>query len=95
MKDGGYQNDRLATYLIPTALDAPHIRTILVENPYSGGPFGAKGIGELPMDGPAPAIIAAIHDATGVWLDEVPATAEKVLAALQGKGEEGRGKGTT
>jgi CO/xanthine dehydrogenase Mo-binding subunit len=81
MKDGGYQNDRLATYLIPTALDAPSIHTILVENPYSGGPFGAKGIGELPMDGPAPAIIAAIHDATGVWLDEVPATPEKVLAA--------------
>ncbi len=81
MKDGGYLNDRLATYLIPTALDAPRIRTILVENPYSGGPFGAKGIGELPMDGPAPAIIAAIHDATGVWLDEVPATPEKVLAA--------------
>ncbi|HEV2672008.1 MAG TPA: xanthine dehydrogenase family protein molybdopterin-binding subunit [Gemmatimonadales bacterium] len=85
MKDGGYQNDRLATYLIPTALDAPHIRTILVEDPYSRGPFGAKGIGELPMDGPAPAIIAAIHDATGVWLDEVPATPEKVLAALSGK----------
>jgi CO/xanthine dehydrogenase Mo-binding subunit len=81
MKDGGYQNDRLATYLIPTALDAPRIRTVLVENPYSRGPFGAKGIGELPMDGPAPAIIAAIHDATGVWLDEVPATPEKVLAA--------------
>ena len=81
MKDGGYQNDRLATYLIPTALDAPRIRTILVENPYSRGPFGAKGIGELPMDGPAPAVIAAIHDATGVWLDEIPATPEKVLAA--------------
>ena len=81
MKEGGYQNDRLATYLIPTALDAPRIRTILVENPYSRGPFGAKGIGELPMDGPAPAIIAAIHDATGVWLDEIPATPEKVLAA--------------
>jgi CO/xanthine dehydrogenase Mo-binding subunit len=81
MKDGGYQNDRLATYLIPTALDAPRIKTILVENPYSRGPFGAKGIGELPMDGPAPAIIAAIHDATGVWLDEIPATPEKVLAA--------------
>jgi len=81
MKDGGYQNDRLATYLIPTSLDAPRIRTILVENPYSRGPFGAKGIGELPMDGPAPAIIAAIHDATGVWLDEIPATPEKVLAA--------------
>jgi CO/xanthine dehydrogenase Mo-binding subunit len=83
MKDGGYQNDRLATYLIPTALDAPNIRTILVGSPYSGGPFGAKGIGELPMDGPAPAIIAAIHDATGVWLDEIPATPEKVLDAMR------------
>ncbi len=81
MKDGRYLNDRLATYIIPTALDAPRLKTILVENPYSGGPFGAKGIGELPMDGPAPAVIAAIHDATGVWLDEVPATPEKVLAA--------------
>ena len=81
MKDGGYQNDRLATYLIPTALDAPRIHTILIENPYSRGPNGAKGIGELPMDGPAPAIVAAIHDATGVWLDEIPATPEKVLAA--------------
>src|SRR5213594_2932878 len=83
MKDGGYQNDRLATYLIPTALDAPRIRTILVENPYSRGPFGAKGIGELPMDGPAPAVIAAIHDAIGVWIDEVPATPEKVLEAMR------------
>jgi CO/xanthine dehydrogenase Mo-binding subunit len=81
MRDGRYLNDRLATYIIPTALDAPRLKTILVENPYSGGPFGAKGIGELPMDGPAPAIIAAIHDATGVWIDEVPATPEKVLAA--------------
>ena len=92
VKDGSYQNDRLATYLIPTALDAPRIRTILVENPYSRGPFGAKGIGELPMDGPAPAIIAAIHDATGVWLDEIPATPEKVLSALNGTRDTGHGK---
>src|SRR2546430_1666252 len=91
VKDGGYQNDRLATYLIPTALDAPRIRTILVDNPYSRGPFGAKGVGELPMDGPAPAIIAAIHDATGVWLDEIPATPEKVLSALNGTRDTGHG----
>jgi CO/xanthine dehydrogenase Mo-binding subunit len=87
MRDGRYLNDRLATYLIPTTLDAPRIRTILIENPYSRGPFGAKGIGELPMDGPAPAVIAAIHDATGAWIDEVPATPEKVLEALHGKRE--------
>lgn len=82
MEDGGYVNDRLATYIIPTSLDAPRIKTVLVENPYSGGPFGAKGIGEIPMDCPAPAVIAAIHDATGVWLDELPATPEKLLAAM-------------
>ena len=81
--DGGrVLNDRLATYIIPTSLDAPRIRTVLVENPYSGGPFGAKGIGEIPMDAPAPAVVAAIHDATGVWLDEIPATPEKLFAAL-------------
>lgn len=80
--NGAFVNDRLATYIIPTSLDAPRIKTVLVENPYSGGPYGAKGIGEIPMDCPAPAVIAAIHDATGVWLDEIPATPEKLLAAL-------------
>jgi len=80
--DGRYLNDRLATYLIPTALDAPHIRSILVEKPYSGAPHGAKGIGELPMDVGAPAVVAAIHDATGVWIHDLPATPERILAAL-------------
>ncbi|MGH2456351.1 MAG: xanthine dehydrogenase family protein molybdopterin-binding subunit, partial [Candidatus Limnocylindria bacterium] len=82
--DGRYLNDRLATYLIPTALDAPHIRTILVEKPFSGAPHGAKGVGELPMDVGAPAVIAAIHDATGVWIHDLPATPERILAALTG-----------
>jgi CO/xanthine dehydrogenase Mo-binding subunit len=82
LQDGRYLNDRLATYLIPTALDAPHIRSILVEAPYSGSPHGAKGVGELPMDVGAPAVVAAIHDATGVWIHDLPATPEKILAAL-------------
>jgi len=82
LQDGRYLNDRLATYLIPTALDAPHIRAILVEAPYSGAPHGAKGVGELPMDVGAPAVIAAIHDATGVWIHDLPATPEKILAAM-------------
>jgi CO/xanthine dehydrogenase Mo-binding subunit len=82
---GRYLNDRLATYLIPTALDAPHIRSILVEAPYSGSPHGAKGVGELPMDVGAPAVVAAIHDATGVWIHDLPATPEKILAALHGR----------
>ena len=82
--DGRYLNDRLATYLIPTSLDAPRIRSILVEKPFSGAPHGAKGVGELPMDVGAPAVIAAIHDATGVWIHDLPATPERIVAALTG-----------
>jgi CO/xanthine dehydrogenase Mo-binding subunit len=82
--DGRYLNDRLATYLIPTALDAPRVRTILLEAPFSGAPHRAKGVGELPMDVGAPAVVAAIHDATGVWIHELPATPERILAALTG-----------
>jgi CO/xanthine dehydrogenase Mo-binding subunit len=82
LRDGRYLNDRLATYLIPTALDAPRISTILVEAPYSGAPHGAKGVGELPMDVAAPAVVAAIHDAVGVWIQDLPATPEKIMAAL-------------
>ncbi|MEO6577803.1 MAG: xanthine dehydrogenase family protein molybdopterin-binding subunit [Candidatus Limnocylindria bacterium] len=85
--DGRYLNDRLATYLIPTSLDAPRLRAILVERPYSGVPHGAKGVGELPMDVGAPAVVAAIHDATGVWIHDLPATPERILAAMTGGDE--------
>ncbi len=84
LTDGRYINDRLATYLIPTSLDAPHLRSIFVEKPFSGVPHGAKGIGELPMDVGAPAVVAAIHDATGIWIHDLPATAERILAGLTG-----------
>jgi CO/xanthine dehydrogenase Mo-binding subunit len=82
LKDGRYLNDRLSKYLIPTSLDAPKITAVLVENPFSSAPHGAKGLGELPMDVVAPAVVAAIHDATGVWIHELPATPERILAAL-------------
>jgi len=82
--DGRYLNDRLATYLIPTSLDAPRIRSVLVEKPFSGAPHGAKGVGELPMDVGAPAVVAAIHDATGAWIHDLPATPERILAAMTG-----------
>jgi CO/xanthine dehydrogenase Mo-binding subunit len=82
VRDGRYLNDRLATYLIPTALDAPRIQTVLVEAPFSAAPHGAKGLGELPMDVAGPAVIAAIADATGVWICDLPATPEKLLAAI-------------
>jgi CO/xanthine dehydrogenase Mo-binding subunit len=82
--NGRYLNDRLATYLIPTSLDAPRINSILVERPYSGAPHGAKGVGELPMDVGAPAVVAAIHDATGAWIHDIPATPERILASMLG-----------
>src|SRR3990172_9026749 len=84
LHDGSYLNDRLQTYLIPTAVDAPRIDAILVEAPFSGAPHGAKGVGELPMDVGAPAVVAAIHDATGVWIHDLPASPERILAALDG-----------
>jgi CO/xanthine dehydrogenase Mo-binding subunit len=85
LRDGRYLNDRLATYIIPTSLDAPRISTILVEAPFAGAPHGAKGVGELPMDVGAPAVIAAIADATGVWITDLPASPERILAALAGR----------
>ena len=82
--DGRYLNDRLQTYIIPTSLDAPRIDTILVEAAFEDAPHKAKGVGELPMDVGAPAVVAAIHDATGAWIDDLPATPERILAALSG-----------
>ncbi len=84
LRDGRYLNDRLATYIIPTALDAPRISTILVEAPFGAVPHGAKGVGELPMDVGAPAVVAAIADATGVWIHDLPASPERILAAMAG-----------
>jgi CO/xanthine dehydrogenase Mo-binding subunit len=89
LRDGRYLNDRLATYIIPTALDAPRISTILVEAPFDGVPHGAKGLGELPMDVGAPAVVAAIADATGVWIADLPASPERIVAALIGAGDHG------
>jgi CO/xanthine dehydrogenase Mo-binding subunit len=87
LRDGRYLNDRLATYIIPTALDAPRIETILVEAPFGGAPHGAKGVGELPMDVGAPAVVAAIADATGAWITDLPASPERIMAALAGRPE--------
>ncbi|RLB54218.1 MAG: xanthine dehydrogenase [Deltaproteobacteria bacterium] len=79
--DGGrLVNPRMTDYVIPTARDAPPFETILVESPYEHGPGGgAKGIGELPMDGGAPAIAAAIEHALGLSMDDLPLTPERLL----------------
>ena len=83
MKDGRVLSDQLSTYLIPTIWDIPDkVETVLVEVPDPNGPWGARGLGELPFLTVAPAIGAAIHDATGVWVNEFPFTPERVLRAL-------------
>lgn len=79
MEGGRYLNDRLATYIIPTIQDAPALDVHLLERPWEGGPFGAKGMGELPMDGGAPAVAQAIENATGLGVDAIPATPERLL----------------
>ncbi|RJP52926.1 MAG: aldehyde oxidase [Anaerolineaceae bacterium] len=82
-KDGKVLTDQLSTYLIPTIWDIPEkVESILVEVPDPNGPWGARGVGELPFLPVAPAIAAAIHDATGVWIDEFPFTPERILQAL-------------
>jgi CO/xanthine dehydrogenase Mo-binding subunit len=80
---GRIVNNRLTNYIIPTSLDAPDMETIIVENQYPHGPFGAKGVGELPMNGAAPAISAAVFNATGALLTEIPITPERLQAALE------------
>ena len=82
-QNGRVLTDQLSTYLIPTIWDIPEkVETVLVEVPDPNGPWGARGVGELPFLTVAPAIAAAIHDATGVWMNEFPFTPERVLRAL-------------
>jgi len=80
MRDGRMANASLTNYIIPTTLDTPPMDVVILENPYPHGPFGAKGVGEMPIDGPAPAVINALRHA-GVDLSEIPATPEKILRA--------------
>jgi CO/xanthine dehydrogenase Mo-binding subunit len=80
---GRMLNGQMTNYIIPTSADIPPIRVHFFENPYAGGPAGAKGIGELPMDGPAPAILNAVEHATGVAFDRVPLMPEAIMEALE------------
>src|SRR5262245_60343203 len=85
VRDGRLLNGSLSTYLVPSAPDAPEIRTTLVPHPHAWGPGGAKDLGEGPIVPIAPALIGAIAHAAGVRLAEIPATAERVLGALQAR----------
>ena len=82
-KDGFVQTQHLSTYLIPTVLDVPErVQPLILEYPDPLGPFGARGMGEMPFLPLAPAVIAAVHDATGVWFHEFPLIPERVLRGL-------------
>lgn len=83
-QDGRMVNSQMTNYVIPTSADIPPIRVIFEERPYAYGPLGAKGIGELPIDGPAPAIVNAIEDATGIRIVSIPATPEVLMAVMEG-----------
>ena len=78
-QDGRMANGQMTNYIMPTAADIPPIRVYFEENPYAYGPGGAKGIGELPMDGAAPAILSAIENATGVSFNHVPLMPEVMM----------------
>ena len=82
-KDGYVQTSHFSTYLIPTVLDIPdRVETVILEYPDPNGPWGARGMGEMPYIPLTPAITAAIHDATGVWFNDFPLTPERVLRGL-------------
>ena len=85
-REGRVLTDKFSTYLIPTVLDVPdQMDALIVEVPDPNGPFGARGMGEMPYLPAAAAVCAAVYDATGVRFDEFPLTPERVWRGLQGK----------
>lgn len=85
-QEGRMVNHQMTNYIIPTSADVPPIRVYFEENPYAHGPLGAKGIGELPMDGPAPAILNAVENAIGVSFCNVPLMPEAIFESLSKAG---------
>jgi len=85
MRDGKVLTTHFSTYLLPTSMDMPpEVYPIILELADPNGPFGARGMAEMPLVPLAPAIAAAIHDAVGVWVTEQPMTPERVLRAIRG-----------
>ena len=83
-KGGRMLNSQMTNYIMPTSQDIPPIRVYFEEIPYPYGPYGAKGIGELPIDGPAPAIVNAVVHATGVNFCAIPLMPEDIFTGLAG-----------
>lgn len=85
-KNGALANNQMTNYIMPTSADLPNIYALFEEIPSIHGAFGAKGIGELPMDGPAPAILNAIEAATGISFHSCPLLPEDIFEAMRGAG---------
>jgi CO/xanthine dehydrogenase Mo-binding subunit len=81
-RNGRMQNGQMTNYIMPTSADVPVIRVFFEELGNTHGAYGAKGIGELPMDGPAPAIVNAIEDALGIPMDSIPLLPEDIFDAM-------------
>jgi CO/xanthine dehydrogenase Mo-binding subunit len=87
VRDARIVNPRLSTYLMPGILDVPEkVKAVIVEEADPRGPWGARGMAELPIIPYAPAVVAALHDATGVWFDRFPLTPAFVRAQLRAHG---------
>jgi len=85
--EGKIRNPYLSTYLIPTVLDVPdEVKSVILEYPDPIGPWGARGMAEMPFLPLSAAITAAVRDATGVWFDSIPLTPERVVAGLREHG---------
>ncbi len=82
MKDGRMANAQLTNYIIPTPMDAAPMDIGILERPYQHGPFGAKGVGEMPIDGPAPAVVNALRHC-GFDIRSIPATPERIMQAAE------------
>jgi CO/xanthine dehydrogenase Mo-binding subunit len=87
-QNGRMQNGQMTNYIMPTSADLPEIRVYFEELGNVHGAFGAKGIGELPMDGPAPAIVNAIEDALGVRFTSIPLLPEDIFEAISAHSSE-------
>ncbi len=86
LKNGKFFQNRLQTYIIPTSEDMPEIKTEIIEVPYPRGPFGAKGLGELPHNGVAPALRNAVLNALGIEINEIPINPETILKYMKNRG---------
>ena len=82
-RDGRVANPNMTNCIVPTSADAPEMETFIVEIPFPFGPHGAKGVGEIPMDGPAAAVAGAVEEALDVSFDQIPILPERIAAALR------------